>query len=321
VRAGIAVALSEETQQLQRMEQRWVTGMLLGLCRIFLHFLSAEPCKFMTCRLSPFCIRGKNFWHGSCSDFVAKLLGAKKHKVKSDRLLMRSASMVSKLKKLAIGTVATAGLLFGQGAVAGLLTVSIDGLVCADGAACDTNLAPNVVTFSPVIPGFNVTVTTSFSNNPGSPGFTILDVTWSIASLNTTGGALTIEASQTDFAFPASGSTAILQSVCSGDVLNGNVTCQEWADLTNTLFGLGPVTPGPQGPFTAPFSNTALSAPYATVAPFSITDRLLFNLGPNGTSTGDLRTITPAPTPEPATLLLVGAALAGLGFARRRKQS
>jgi len=230
--------------------------------------------------------------------------------------------MVSKLKKLAFGTVAAAGLVLCQGALAGLLTVQIGTFVCVDGQACDTNVAPNVVTFAPVVPGFNVTTTTSFSNNPGSPGFTILDMTWSIASIGTTGGTLTFLASQTDFLFPPAGATGNLQSVCSGDALNASVTCQEWIDLTNTLNGLGTVTPGPQGPFTAPFSDTKVSGNFVSVTPFSITDRLIFNLAANGTSTGDLRSITPAPgVPEPATLALVGAALAGFGFLRRRKQS
>src|SRR5437870_4860811 len=144
--------------------------------------------------------------------------------------------MVSKLKKLAIGVVATAGLLVGHGALAGLLTVQVGAAICVDNnIACDTNPALNVVTFAPVIPGFNVSTTTSFSNNPGSPGFTILDITWSIASIGTTGGTLTFLASQTDFLFPPAGATGNLQSVCSGDALNASVTCQEWIDLTNTL--------------------------------------------------------------------------------------
>lgn len=230
--------------------------------------------------------------------------------------------MVSKLKKLGIGAVAAAGMIGCQAALAGLLTVTINGTPCADGAACDTNgtvgVPNNVVTFSPGVVGFQTVSVTAFSNNPGSPGFNILDTTWTVSSLNGTGGALTILASQTDWLNPVGNS--VLQSVIGGDVLNGSVTGQEWVNLGNTLNGLGPITPGPQGPFTAPFSNSALSAPYISTVPNSITDRLTFTMAANGTSTGDLRSITPA-VPEPASLLLVGAALAGLGFARRRKVS
>ena len=232
--------------------------------------------------------------------------------------------MISKLKNLAIGTVATAGLVFGQAAVAGLLTVQLGAFVCADNAACDLNPAANTVQVSagvngvPLIPGYSLASATAFSNNPGGPSFSLLDLSWQVASINTVGGPLTILASQTDWTFPPGGALTGLQEVCGGDALNASVTCQEWANLANTLNGLGPITPGPQGPFTAPFSST-LSNNYVSITPYSLTDRLIFNLGANGTSTGDLRTIDRVP--EPATLLLVGAALAGLGFSRRRKAS
>jgi hypothetical protein len=235
--------------------------------------------------------------------------------------------MISKLKKLAIGAVAAGGLLVCQGAVAGLLTVNLGGFVCPDNAVCDTNPLVNVVTVQagvngvPLIPGYTVAITIGTSNNPGGPTFSLLDVTWNVNTLGpgAAGGPLTILVSQTDFNFPGT-PLATLESVCGGDVLNGSVTCQQWANLSNTLFGLGPVTPGPQGPFTAPFASD-LTINYATVpTPYSITDRLIFSLSPQATSTGDLRSTVRIKVPEPATLALVGGALLGLGFLRRRKQ-
>ncbi len=245
--------------------------------------------------------------------------------------------MVRELKKLTIGAVATAGLLLCQTASAGLLTVELQTgggapfpFDCADGAACDLNPSLNAVTIVsgaggvPAIPGYSLQVTTTFSNNPGTSNFNILDVTWSL-NASGGGGPLTILVSQNGFNVGPVGPGAQLESVCGGDVTAGtgsSVICQEWVNLSNTLFGLGPVTPGVQGPFSAPFTNTALSAPYTGVVPYAITDRLIFSLGAGATSTGDLRSTTPVnKIPEPATLLLIGAALAGAGFARRRKQS
>jgi hypothetical protein len=233
--------------------------------------------------------------------------------------------MISKFTKLAIGAVATGGLLVCQAAVAGLLTVNLGGFICADNAACDSNPGVNVVTVQsgvggvPLIPGYNVAITIGTSNNPGSPPFSVLDVTWNVNSFGTAGGPLTILASQTGFTFPGT-PLATLESVCGGDMLNGSVTCQEWANLSNTLFGLGPITPGVQGPFTAPFASD-LSIAYTGTTPYSITDRLIFNLCANCTSTGDMRSTVRQTTPEPATLALVGGALVGLAFLRRRKQS
>lgn len=235
--------------------------------------------------------------------------------------------MISKFTKLAIGAVATGGLLLSQAALAGLLTVNLGGFICPDNAACDSNPLVNVITVQagvngvPLIPGYTVAITIGTSNNPGGPAFALLDTTWNVNTLGpgATGGPLTILVSQTDFTFPGS-PLATLESACGGDALNATVTCQEWANLSNTLFGLGPITPGPQGPFSAPFASD-LFISYASNTPYAITDRLIFSLTAQGTSTGDLRTTIRQRAPEPATLALVGGALVGLAFLRRRKQS
>src|SRR5712691_1171109 len=102
--------------------------------------------------------------------------------------------MCSKLTKSAIGAVAlAAGLFFCKAALAGLLTVNLGGFICADNAACDTNPAVNVVTVQagvagvPLIPGYTVAISIGTSNNPGSPPFSLLDVTWNVNSLSSPG--------------------------------------------------------------------------------------------------------------------------------------
>ena len=85
--------------------------------------------------------------------------------------------MISKFTKLAIGAVATGGLLLSQAALAGLLTVNLGGFICPDNAACDSNPLVNVITVQagvngvPLIPGYTVAITIGTSNNPGGPLF------------------------------------------------------------------------------------------------------------------------------------------------------
>lgn len=224
--------------------------------------------------------------------------------------------MNSPMKKL-LGAVALAATCVVAPQVsAQSFAVRINGNQCMDNAACDTNSAAGVINFTANINGFLATINIGSTNTPGGPAFSFLDMAWVvIGNANLPANTqLDFLASATGFTFPVAGSPSIMDSQLNGNTSTGggSVLGQAWLDFGNNLFGETGLTTGLQG------LNTQNSVAFTSQTPYSLTQHLYLTVNANGITTGDFLTQV---VPEPAPLALIGIALAGLAFARRREQS
>lgn len=166
--------------------------------------------------------------------------------------------------------------------------------------------------------------TIAFHNSPGTPGLALLDVSYNINTLGTTGGAASLKVSADGFTQPA-GSNLVLTSGINGNGQgSGTLSLQQFVSTSNTLFGSGP-SPGLQGPFNigqAGGYGSHLSTTFGSSGPYALTEVLLFNLGSNSNTSGDAQSTVAVPAP--ASLLLAFSAVPIVGirnWLRRRRNA
>ena len=143
------------------------------------------------------------------------------------------------------------------------------------------------------------------------PSTTALDLQF--AAQSAVAGTLTIEFTDTGYS-----STAIsaLASQIGGTTQGTSINYSTFADLNNVAFGRG-IALSSLGFLASPFSGAGVAAFNPNTATYSITQVITITHGAGATvlTTGDAAI---GVVPAPATLLLLGSALVGMGLARRK---
>jgi len=164
--------------------------------------------------------------------------------------------------------------------------------------------SPGFAAFSGAIGNFNVLVAQGLGfPNIGSPSDPQLDLS-SLDFTTTAGGTLTVEVTETGFATSTAAETFL--SEITGIYTNSNATMNTYLDTTDAAFGMGTLLSSglldnQSGSFVLP----------SVVGPYSLTELVTITAGGSSFASIDAAILS---APEPASLSLLGAALAALGM-------